>query len=59
MKLSTLLIIFLLAVTPWVLNAFKFAACDFKSNYKCEIIHGAGVFIPPASFITVWFDTDT
>ncbi len=59
MKLSTLLVIFLLAVTPWVFNAFKFANCDFESDYKCEIIHGAGVFIPPSSFITVWFDTDT
>ncbi len=59
MKLSTLLFIFLLAVIPWVFNAFKFAECDFESDYKCEIIHGVGVLLPHSSFITVWFDTDT
>lgn len=58
MKLTTLLIIFAIAITPWVWNAAKFAQCDFESNYKCEIIHGIGLFVPPASWITVWFDTD-
>lgn len=46
-------------VTPWIWNAAKFTGCDFESNYKCEVIHGIGVFIPPASFITVWFDDDS
>jgi len=58
MKLSTMVIIFALLVTPWIWNGFKFANCDFESNYKCEVIHGAGVFIPPAAYITVWFDDD-
>jgi len=58
MKFSTLVIIFVLVVTPWIWNGFKFAACDFESDYKCEVIHGAGVFIPPAAYITVWFSDD-
>lgn len=58
MKLSTMLIILVIAAIPWVWNGVKFTNCDFESDYKCEIIHGAGVFIPPASWITVWFGTD-
>lgn len=42
----------------WIWNAVKFASCDFESDFKCEVIHGAGVFIPMASLITVWFDVD-
>lgn len=56
---KTLLIIFVLAATPWIWNGVKFANCDFESDWKCEVIHGAGVFIPPAAYITVWFDTDS
>lgn len=52
------LIIIVLFFTPWVWNAVKFSNCDFESNYKCEASHGIGVFVPPASFITVWFGTD-
>jgi len=58
MKLITLLIIFILLVTPWVWNLVKFTRCDFESDYKCEALHGIGVFIPPASYFTVWFDDD-
>jgi len=58
MKLSTTLIIFALVVTPWIWNAVKFVGCDFESDYKCEAIHATGVFIPPAAYITVWFDSD-
>lgn len=58
MKIAALLVITILLSIPWVWNAFKFAGCDFESNYKCEVIHGAGVFVPPAAFITVWFDGD-
>lgn len=58
MKLSTMLIILALVVTPWIWNAVKFADCDFESDYKCEALHGIGVVVPPASYITVWFDDD-
>jgi hypothetical protein len=59
MKLSVLLIVAALAITPWIWNGVKFLSCDFESDYKCEAVHGAGVLIPPVSFITVWFDDDS
>ena len=58
MQLRYLILIFALIATPYVWNGFKFANCDFESSFKCEIIHGVGVFIPPAAYITVWFDDD-
>jgi len=58
MKTSTMLIVVALLITPWIWNAAKFASCDFESNYKCEAIHGIGVFVPPAAYVTVWFDDD-
>lgn len=42
----------------WVWNAIKFTSCDFESDFRCEVIHGAGLFVPGLSIITVWFDTD-
>ena len=42
----------------YVLNIVRFVQCDFETGYKCEVIHAVGVFVPPASLITVWFDTD-
>lgn len=42
----------------WLANAFKLSQCDFESNWKCEVIHAVGLVVPPASIVTVWFDTD-
>lgn len=39
-------------------NIYLLTNCDFQSDYRCEVIHGAGAIIPPAAFITVFFDTD-
>lgn len=50
--------IFCLLCSPWVINAWKLSDCDFEGNLKCEFIHGVGLVIPPASYITVWFDDD-
>jgi hypothetical protein len=36
-------------------NLVKLIYCDFDAPYKEEAIHALGVFLPPASFITVWF----
>lgn len=58
MKLSTMIILLALLLTPYVWNASKLLSCDFESNYKCEVIHGIGVVIPPAAFVTVWFAGD-
>jgi hypothetical protein len=52
------ILIFITICAPYVVNAYKFANCDFEANYKCEAIHGAGIVIPPTSFVTVWFDSD-
>jgi len=54
----TLVIVALLAFTPYVCNGYKLAGCDFEPSYKCEVIHGLGVIVPPAAFVTVWFDDD-
>lgn len=43
---------------PWVWNVVKLVSCDFESNYRCEVIHGIGVVVPQAAFITVWFSDD-
>jgi len=59
MKISTILIIFVILVTPWLWNVVKFVSCDFESDWKCEVIHGVGVVVPPAAYITVWFATDS
>ena len=52
------LVILSILAAPWVINGIKFTECDFKSDYKCEAIHGAGVVVPPLSWITVWFKSD-
>ena len=56
-KLIGLAFLVLMAL-PWVFNVVKFVECDFESqgNHTCEIIHGIGAVVPPASWITVWFD---
>jgi len=58
MKYLTRLILCVIALTPYGINAYKFIQCDFESDYTCEVMHGIGVFVPPASFITVWFASD-
>ena len=50
--------IVILFIVMYVFNIVKFVQCDFETDYKCEVIHAVGVFVPPASLITVWFDTD-
>ena len=42
----------------WIYNLNQLMDCDFEEDYKCEVIHIAGVLVPPASIITVWFDVD-
>ena len=56
--LLLLVFIIVLGAMPYVWNGYKLAGCDFEPNYKCEVIHGIGVLIPPASLFTVWFDSD-
>jgi hypothetical protein len=39
----------------WVCNLIQLFKCDFEAPFKEEVIHLIGVFIFPASVITVWF----
>ena len=48
--------IFLISVWPY--NLYKFVSCDFEPDYKCEAVHGIGIIVPPASFVTVFFGAD-
>lgn len=53
------LVLFTVVVTgSWVVNSIKLTACDFESDYRCEFIHGVGLFFAPLSVVTVWFDDD-
>ena len=43
----------------WPFNLYKLIKCDWTNdNWKPEIVHGIGVVLPPASYVTVWFGTD-
>ena len=53
-----ILAVWFIFLGSWVWNAVKYASSDFESDFKCEVIHGAGVFIPMTSLLTVWFDVD-
>jgi hypothetical protein len=42
----------------WLGNLYVATKCDFKSDYKCEVFHAVGIFVPPAAIVTVWLATD-
>lgn len=46
-------------VGSWCVNLYKLIQCDFESDYKCEVVHAVGVFLAPASVVTVWIDDDS
>lgn len=52
------IILFVFMGGCWLTNAYRMFQCDFDSNksWKGEIVHGVGVFVPPLSVVTVWFD---
>ena len=56
--LILLILIIILCGGLWIWNLVKFVSCDFESGYRCEVIHGIGVAVPPASLVTVWFGDD-
>lgn len=53
-------VVFVILVGAWTWNAVKLSKCDFEpsTSYKCEVIHGAGLFVPPLALATVWFDSE-
>ena len=42
----------------WCFNTAKLIDCDFRAEYRCEVVHTIGTVIPPLSVVTVWFATD-
>ena len=58
--LLELIIVLFFTIGPicWIWNAVKLASCDFNADYRCEVIHGVGLILPPTSVITVWFSDD-
>jgi hypothetical protein len=52
--INSLVVILLLS---WPVNLYRLTQCDFKSDYRCEVIHAVGL-IPMAAPFTVWFGVD-
>lgn len=51
------LIVAIVLTSCYIINFIKFTDCDFKEDYKCEIIHGLGL-IPVFTPFTVGFAHD-
>ena len=51
-------LVWLYCIGAWLANAVKLAECDFGPDYRCEIIHGIGVIVPPLSSVTAWVGGD-
>lgn len=41
----------------WSVNIIMFTECDFRPDYKCEVLHGLGI-IPMFAPLTIWFGVD-
>jgi prepilin-type N-terminal cleavage/methylation domain-containing protein len=54
--IEVLFVTIVLAIS-WVINIYKFTECDFKENYRCEILHGIGL-VPMFAPVVLWFGTD-
>jgi len=57
MKENILLTVGLFIISSYFVNAYKLVNCDFESPYRCEAIHGIGLF-PVFSLVTVFFESD-
>ena len=57
-----LISLWLILGVAYVNNVIDLFDCDFKmsqeSDLKCEVVHGVGLFLPPTSIITSFFDSD-
>lgn len=49
-----ILVLYIYLPMSWIVNMVKFCNQDFEKPYKSEIVHGVGLFFPPASAITAW-----
>ncbi len=50
----------IIVFVAWCINTVEMYYCDFgfEDNYRCEAIHGIGLFIPVLSVITAWVGSD-
>lgn len=55
---SIVLALISLVAVCYVNNVLDFVDCDFQAPYKCEIVHGVGVVLPPVSVVTTFVGTD-
>lgn len=57
--MKSIIVLFIIFSTVFLYagNIYKLTQCDFKSDYKCEILHWIGIF-PPLSLFTYWIWTD-
>lgn len=51
-----ILFLFIFFAGCWCTNLVIFLNSDFDPIDKNEIVHGIGVFAPPLSVFTVWYD---
>lgn len=54
---SAIAIFIAINVVTWIINIVKLTDCDFKTPYRCEVLHGVGLF-PPINVVTAWMSTD-
>ena len=55
--LVVIVVLSIITAVTWIGNFVKLTNCDFQSPYRCEVIHGVGLF-PPLNIVTVWFNSD-
>jgi hypothetical protein len=54
-----LAIVVLAGIIGYCMNVYKFVVqCDFESPYKCEMIRGIGLGVPPAGAIIGYLTID-
>ncbi len=47
------LMVVAIGIGGWVWNSVKLSSCE---DFKCQVIHSAGLMVPSLSLVTVWFD---
>lgn len=53
-----LLVIIGLAITGWIKSIVNLTSCDFKADYKCEVINTVGTFMPPVGSVVGWLNIE-
>lgn len=53
---ALLCLVGLLSAFGYLRNVAKLITCDFASPYKCEVLHGLGVVVPPVGVVMGYVD---